>query len=118
MGWIKHNAIVVTHWDSNTSAFKSAHEQAKEVLGEMVSPIVGSPINGYASFLIAPDGSKEGWLDSDLFDERRAEYIEQNLRGSGLDWMLLEYGEVEADRVIDGSNVQDGDADLKKHFSK
>jgi hypothetical protein len=28
-------------------------------------------INGYRTMIICPDGSKEGWSDSDLYNERR-----------------------------------------------
>ena len=51
--------------------------KAQDIFGsEMVSDIVESKINGYVSFFIAPDGSKEGWDASDLGDSRRKEFID------------------------------------------
>jgi hypothetical protein len=34
-----------------------------------VSEVVVAPVNGYASFMVAPDGSKEGWGASDTGDQ-------------------------------------------------
>ena len=68
MGWIRHHAIVVTSW--NGELLKEALTKATD-LGCAVSGVVDSQINGYQSFLIAPDGSKEGWDDSENGDHRR-----------------------------------------------
>ena len=69
MGYIKHHAIVVTSWDS--SLIKKAHKKSIEIFNDRTSNIVKSHINGYKSFFIAPDGSKEGWEDSDYGDSQR-----------------------------------------------
>lgn len=73
MGYIRHHAIVVTSYANRT---KIAHERAKEIFGSACSEIVSSPINGYESFFIAPDGSKEGWEESQQGDKARALFIE------------------------------------------
>lgn len=73
MGYIAHHAIVVTSWNDKTIV--SAHAKATE-LGALVSPIIPARCNGEASFFIAPDGSKEGWVDSDKGDEQRDSFIE------------------------------------------
>lgn len=68
MGYIKHDAIILTAWDEERMA--KIHAKAQET-GLPVSEIVKSPVNGYRSFFIAPDGSKEGWDASDEGDRRR-----------------------------------------------
>jgi len=73
MGTIHHHAIVVTHWDPK--AIEIAHAVAGVIFPE-VSPILHSEYNGYSSFFIPPDGSKEGWLESDRGDLRRHEFID------------------------------------------
>jgi hypothetical protein len=70
MGYMRYHAIVVT------SSSTEAHEKAEEIFGELVSPIVYSVTNGYNSFFVAPDGSKEGWETSDNYDDKRKEFIE------------------------------------------
>lgn len=45
----------------------------------LVSEIVHGITNSQATFFIAPDGSKEGWADSNKADEARQEFM---------DWML------------------------------
>ena len=62
MGYICHHAIVVT--SSFEATLSDAWIKARQLFAN-VSPIVSSPLNGYRSFFVAPDGSKEGWDESD-----------------------------------------------------
>lgn len=90
MGYIKHNAIVVTHWDEKTVArsrekaieifdevFKNEGRKGSQLISELIYPVV----NSGASFFIAPDGSKEGWGTSDSGDAAREQF---------LNWMLAD----------------------------
>lgn len=73
MGYVRHNAIIVTG-DSYPEAqkkFLEVYVKAKELFGELVSPVIPSPTNGYQTFMIVPDGSKEGWDVSDEHDVKR-----------------------------------------------
>jgi len=72
MGYIKQHTIVVTAYDNGII---KAHEEATRIFGEMCSPIIPSKMNGYKSFFIAPDGSKEGWADSNEGDLKRDEFV-------------------------------------------
>ena len=87
---MKHSAAIVTNWD--TKALDVAHKKAKEIYAakfksdimnrdasSLVSDIVHGITNSQASFFIAPDGSKEGWSDSNNSNEARTEF---------LDWLL------------------------------
>lgn len=74
MGWIRHHGIVVTCWDEKR--IKKARAEAVKEFGDQVSEIVRSPVNCYLTFLIAPDGSKEGWTESDMGDARRTRFKE------------------------------------------
>jgi len=69
MGTIWHNSIVVTSSDAYELA--AVWKKAVELFGSLVSPVIASNSNGYLSFFIAPDGSKEGWPESDDMDQRR-----------------------------------------------
>jgi hypothetical protein len=75
MGWIRHHGIVVTSWDS--AALARAHTVAIGMFpdGHVTEP-TKKALNGYSSFLVAPDGSKEGWGDSDDGDARREQFVE------------------------------------------
>jgi len=74
MGYMKHHAMVVTSFDEEKLA--TAHAMAEKLLPELVTPIIESRINGYQSFFIAPDGSKEAWEESDTGNEQRDQFIE------------------------------------------
>ena len=95
MGYIKHHAIIVTAW--NQSDAEQARQKAIEI-GCAVSEIVGPVINGYLSFMIAPDGSKEGRDESNNGDARRDAFVDW-LRGIGkesrpyLKWAEVMYGD-------------------------
>lgn len=88
MARIVHHAIIVTGWDRDELA--QAHAMAEE-LGCTVSPIVRATSTGYASFLVAPDGSRETSPESNLGYGRRAE-LRAALRSSGLQWIELAFG--------------------------
>lgn len=83
MGYIAHRTMVLTSWREED--IKAAHAKALELARQIdekmslhlphpprwarvVSPIIQGVVNDYYSFFIAPDGSKEGWDDSDAGD--------------------------------------------------
>lgn len=97
MGYMVHHAIVVT--SSITELIEEAQREAFRIFGTLVTPIVESNVNGYRSFLVAPDGSKEGWDESDLGDRRRSRFVAW-LRSkyysdgsSSLKWVEVQYGD-------------------------
>ena len=82
MGYIRHHAIVVTSWDKKL--VEKARRKAMRIFNvkspygnipKLVSTIITSPVNGYYSIFIAPDGSKEGWEESDNGDVNRDNFI-------------------------------------------
>lgn len=80
MGYIRHHAIIVTAYHHDIQnihhvAVTLFHNNKRLVGGDMVSPVIGPLYNNMSSFFIAPDGSKEGWYESDVNDERRKEFI-------------------------------------------
>ncbi len=99
MGYIVHHAIVVTTYKDRMA--RHAHAEA-ELLGLVVSAIAPSPLNGYSSFCIFPDGSKEGWPESDEGDSQRSRWIEWAKSqafedgSSALSWVEVQYGECDA----------------------
>ena len=98
MGYMRHHAIVVT--SCNEELLTEAHKKASEIFSQ-VAPVTPETVNGYVSFLIAPDGSKEGWSHSEQGDKARDAFIKY----------------LEAQRYDDGSisinyvEVQFGDDD-------
>ena len=91
MGYIRHNAILVTGWNVHVD---EAHKMALSIFPcAQVTDVTREVINGYKSFLVAPDGSKEGWADSDDGDSRRADFIRRlETTDWYLDWVEVRYG--------------------------
>jgi hypothetical protein len=56
MGHIRHHAIIVTGHDQ----IDIIHKKAKSIFGKQVSNAIHSVMNSYSSFIVGPDGSKEG----------------------------------------------------------
>lgn len=103
MGYVAHNAIVVTSWD--LKALTAAYDQAAE-MGLISTDVEASPINSYWTFLVVPDGSKEGWNDSELGDHRRLLFKDW-LRSqryedgsSALEWAEVRYGSDDRDAEV------------------
>lgn len=110
MGYIRHHTIVVTGYSKEDT--ESIRQKAISIFGkhflkegieykgeELVSEIVYSAINGYTSFFIAPDGSKEGWETSKNGDSARAELIEI-LNKSNLSYVELYFGDDEGNSEV------------------
>lgn len=101
MGYMRHHAIIVA--GSIDPWVAQAHGRAHHVFddgpGTLVSPVISGRTNGVCSFFIAPDGSKEGWSDSDECDAKRDAFIAW-LRSvvyedgsSPLDWAEVQFGD-------------------------
>lgn len=101
MGYICHHAIIVT--GSIDDYTEQAHKKAEEIFNEhglkLVSPMWDGAWNCYRSFCIYPDGSKEGWEESDRAEKlRRAFIVWLKLQvyedgSSPLDWALVQFGD-------------------------
>ena len=105
MGYMRHHAILVTAstWQDEANTVREHVVQCatSDGMSLSVSGVVESPINGYASFLVAPDGSKEGWGESNRGDELRGAIIGY-LSSSKLypDWAEVQYGDEGGDNRL------------------
>ena len=94
MGYMRHDAILVTSWNEGAilSAAAKAHEIGLEVLGPSAKAM-----NNIRTLLVCPDGSKEGWKESDAFDVKRAAFfdylnsVRHEDNSSPLSWVSLAY---------------------------
>jgi hypothetical protein len=109
MGHMAHHAIVATGYSPHV---ERAHiiavaEEAKTNVTPgftrplpIVGPLIGSWANGYRSFLIAPDGSKEFWQESDRGDDLRSRIIARwRAEDVWIDWVLISFGGDDSDRA-------------------
>lgn len=71
MGYIRHNAIVATTWDRH--GIDAAATEARRIGLHVLGPDVAD-VNDWFTICIPPDGSKEGWEESDQGDEKRAAF--------------------------------------------
>ncbi len=103
MGMFMHHAIIV-----GQEKMGRIRGKAIEIFGPVgVSEIVSGVRNHYQSVFIAPDGSKEGWHESNEWNEKRAKmvkWLKENDRG--LDWAEVqfasEYGKAD-DKILNSS---------------
>lgn len=97
MGLIQHNAIVMTTWREDVKEFV---EKALSLGCSIIGPS-DTQMNDYVTVCIVPDGSKEGWEDSDKGDERRAA-LHEWLQSTDLTWVEVSFGEC-GNSVVTGS---------------
>jgi hypothetical protein len=116
MGYMRHHAIILT----GSQDLSYARERAIACGNTRVTELVGPAWNGTYSFMVAPDGSKEGWEESDRGDEARARFIQEirtDRHGPTLvhdegphrlgvyDWVEVQFGDGGLDtRVTDDSD--------------
>lgn len=114
MGRIRHHAVVVTGPSGGLRLdIRQVRARVAAICGEntpgLVSSVVLSVVNGYGTFIVAPDGSKEGRAESRHGDETRAKVIEylESLRypagGTSFDYVEVLYGD------------ENGEAKLLRH---
>jgi hypothetical protein len=114
MGYMRHHAIVVTSWDEQLlDQVRDQIVALDEADLALTSSIVDGPSNGFQSFFIAPDGSKEGWPESDAGDRFRDAAVEV-LRSvaysdgsSSVDWCEVQFGDDNDDNRVVRSSGQE-----------
>ena len=108
MGDIKHHAIAVT--SGVDDLLKKAHDKAIEIFKDQTSEILQSTTNSYKSFFIAPDGSKEGWEESQIGNKKRATFVKwinnqaDDDGGNSLSFCEFFYGEDNGYSKIENNN--------------
>ena len=103
MGYMRHHAIVVT--SSDESLLREAHREAKE-LCPLTTEVSDEAMNGYFSFMVPPDGSKEGWEESDEGDAARdalVAWLDAKRYEDGstaLDWVEVQFGDDDKESIV------------------
>lgn len=106
MGYMRHHAIIVTSFKEES--IRRAHNEAGDwgFPDSMLGQILKSPMNEYYTFMIGPDGSKEGWEESNEGDDKRINFIRwmdtqrYDDGSSPLDWVEVQYGDDERETKI------------------
>jgi len=104
VGYIRHNAIVVTSWDE--ALIEAAACRARNIGLTVLGPSAEAT-NGYRTMLVCPDGSKEGWEESDQGDHERESFRdwmnEQRYEdgSTSLHWAEIAYGSDDADATVE-----------------
>ena len=101
MGYLLHHAIVVTGFMPEVGALRDAVLAAARVrsLSHVVSQLLPAACNGWQTFLVGPDGSKEGYRLSHEGDALRDEVItlceatRYEDGSSPVDWVEIQYGD-------------------------
>lgn len=102
MGVVNHNAIIATTWsDKHAASFQEWVNELSE-LTQLLILRGESWANGYHTFVVLPDGSQEGWPESDSGDSLRNavadrlkqdNYHEEEDDSSPWDWIEVGFGE-------------------------
>ena len=106
MGYMRHHCFVVT--GTQFGGIERAHAAAVE-FGLSPTELTPEVTNGYHSFMVPPDGSKEGWDESKAGDARRRRFaewlveqraIEDCNKALYVDWAEIQYGDDEGETII------------------
>lgn len=89
MGYIKHSAVIITVHGPHTVDIEAFRESLPEEFRPLVIGPVYSVVNMYTTYAFLPDGSKEGWAESEQGDQFREAFI--NLF-EGPDGVEVEFG--------------------------
>jgi hypothetical protein len=101
MGYIRHHAIVVTAWNEDDA--RSAHDEAERIFGcttGVVTSLCDPVMNGYISFAVLPDGSKEGWEESDDGDAARDRFVAWIESKHSYAWAEVQFGDDNGEQIV------------------
>lgn len=99
MGYFRHHAIVVT---SSGDHLDHAHAEAVRTFEGTTASVTAptsAAMNGYRSFLVAPDGSKEGLGESDRAEAAREQFVAWLREHSMTSWVEVSFGGDDADMI-------------------
>jgi hypothetical protein len=116
MGYMVHHTIIVTgdgreSWmEPGRATIEDAHAFAVACAGRHdgvcgVSALIDTSTNGYRSFMVAPDGSKDGWNTSDKGNNTRAEIVAWLRTIGGFDFAEVQFGDEEGDNRLLAHNA-------------
>src|SRR4051794_14384713 len=100
MGRFRHDTIVVTGYTDSVKDAQAVAIGAFWSTEAAVSEVTLPGVNGYTSFFVAPDGSKEGWKASDDADAARQGYTAWLDTRPELDWVAVTFGGDEPEIAI------------------
>lgn len=121
MGYMRHHAIVVTGFGDRIVA---AHEVARAIFADddngplhgppaPVTPLTDEVTNGYRSFAVLSDGSKDGWPVSDKGNAARDKLIAWLRKDDYCSWAEVQYGDEEHEnKVLRHEHDGDGNGEV------
>lgn len=93
MGTIIHRTVIATTWDQHSQRMAA---EWISTLSDTERPLFltgDSWINGYQTVVLVPDGSKEGWEDSDKGDDLRNRFVAVLKADCHWEWVEVAYGD-------------------------
>jgi hypothetical protein len=75
MGYVQHDTVIVTTDESQAPDLDAFRASIPERFRRLVIGPIPSVVNAYVTCVFLPDGSKEGWVDSDTGDDIRARFV-------------------------------------------
>jgi hypothetical protein len=118
MGYMVHHALIVTgspredYTPADRHSIEDAHRfavvTAQRLQACEVTELTALSTNHYRSFMVAPDGSKEGWATSTDGDVTRSEIIEWLRASNGFfSWAEVQYGDDGGDNRLTSHDSND-----------
>ncbi len=98
MSLIQHHAIIATTWDEEVFN-QVCSKIEKEKLNDYFL-FHRANVNGYCTILCPPDGSKEGWNESDEGDKRRKWFMELLKATHHWSIVYVTYGELDTSYLV------------------
>ncbi len=111
MGDMNHNVVIATTWkDEEMDRLSAWINSLGGTLGRELFVFAQRTMNGTRSIIMVPDGSKEGWLESDDGDSLRESFIleleKRNFSDGSSPWSWVEVGFGDyGQKVLQGNNT-------------
>ena len=110
MGIMQHHTVVATTWSEEE--FERVQSWCLQQPSEFFAFQSKPAMNHYQAIVLLPDGSKEGWTDSEEGDQRRQQFLAVLREADNDDgsnpwaWVEVTFGEIEVSIVEPPAKVE------------
>jgi hypothetical protein len=120
MGYIRHQASIALFSepdDAGVQAMQRLREEMPEDCRDyLLGPVKG--INGYTTFVLMPDGSKEGWPPSDAMDQWREAFKDAALVSGFPTVVQLAFGGDDKETIIEYTTDSWTEDEQEAHYDR
>ena len=104
MGVVNNEAVLAITWNDGAVLRAKKWISKRSTSEQSLFVSVPALVDGKQTLILAPDGSKKGWLEARNTQRLRSEFIDMLNEDDSFSWIEVGWGEF-GQKVLQGNNV-------------